>query len=75
MTALSVNGLLQANDVELGVPGFSYSDLFDAVRLRELAEIFLRRVDPRSAPFWAQPCGNISIRTAPATKKGPNPSY
>ncbi|HTH38543.1 MAG TPA: FAD-dependent oxidoreductase, partial [Pyrinomonadaceae bacterium] len=40
MTALSVNGLLQANDVELGVPGFSYSDLFDAVRLRELAEIF-----------------------------------
>jgi NADPH-dependent glutamate synthase beta subunit-like oxidoreductase/NAD(P)H-flavin reductase len=40
MTALSVNGLLQANELELGVPGFCYSDLFDAVRLRELAEIF-----------------------------------
>src|SRR5262245_54761139 len=40
MTALSVNGPLNTNDFELGVPGFCYSDLFDAVRLKELADVF-----------------------------------
>ena len=40
MTALSVNGPLKPNDFELGVPGFCYSDLFDAIRLKELAEAF-----------------------------------
>ena len=37
MTAFSENS---SNDFDLGIPGFRYSDLFDAVRLKELAEKF-----------------------------------
>ena len=41
MTAFSANGNSNsAYDFDLGVPGFRYSDLFDAVKLRELAEKF-----------------------------------
>ena len=40
MTALSANGQPQAYDLELGIPGYFYSDLYDAVRLKQLAEIF-----------------------------------
>src|SRR5687767_11535012 len=32
------------NDFYLGIPGFRYSDLFDARRLAELAEAFYREV-------------------------------
>src|SRR5688572_13522060 len=32
--------LLTGNDFDLGIPGFRYSDLFDATKLAELAEAF-----------------------------------
>jgi len=35
------------HDFELGIEGFSYSDLFDAVRLRELAERFYAEVEAK----------------------------
>lgn len=34
-------------DLELGINGFSFSDLFDAVRLKELAERFYAEVDEK----------------------------
>lgn len=41
MAALSQNGHDDGSfDLELGIDGFKYSDLFDAVRLKELAERF-----------------------------------
>ena len=40
MTALSANGQHHPYDLELGVPGYFYSDLYDAVRLKELADVF-----------------------------------
>src|SRR5688500_8225710 len=41
MTAFSESSTAQTDpDFELGLPGFRYSDLFDAFKLRELAENF-----------------------------------
>ena len=41
MTAFSESSTAQTDpDFELGIPGFRYSDLFDAFKLRELAENF-----------------------------------
>ena len=39
------NTLTQNHDFELGIPGFHYSDLYDAVRLRELAEKFYSEIE------------------------------
>ncbi|MGI8813237.1 MAG: FAD-dependent oxidoreductase [Pyrinomonadaceae bacterium] len=36
---------LENHNFELGIPGFYYSDLFDAVKLAELAEVFYREVE------------------------------
>jgi NADPH-dependent glutamate synthase beta subunit-like oxidoreductase/NAD(P)H-flavin reductase len=48
MNAISETGeYLENYDLELGIPGFSYSDLFDAVKLRELAEKFYAEVAER----------------------------
>src|SRR5687767_12453613 len=44
MTALSANGPGTGLDFELGIPGFNYSDLYDAIRLRELADVFYDEV-------------------------------
>jgi NADPH-dependent glutamate synthase beta subunit-like oxidoreductase/NAD(P)H-flavin reductase len=44
MAAHSANGPGTSFDFELGIPGFNYSDLFDAVRLRELADVFYAEV-------------------------------
>lgn len=38
------NTSAQSHDFELGIPGFRYSDLYDAERLRELAEKFYDEV-------------------------------
>jgi NADPH-dependent glutamate synthase beta subunit-like oxidoreductase/NAD(P)H-flavin reductase len=38
------NTSAQSHDFELGIPGFRYSDLYDAERLRELAEKFYAEV-------------------------------
>ena len=43
------NSLTQTDDFALGVPGFRYSDLFDAVKLRELAEKFYDEVKEKDA--------------------------
>ena len=42
MTDFSAN---TAHDMELGIDGFRYSDLFDAVRLKQLAEAFYLEVE------------------------------
>ena len=34
-------------DIELGIPGFRFSDLFDAIKLKELAEIFYSEITER----------------------------
>ena len=39
------NTLTQNYDFELGIPGFRYSDLYDAVKLRELAEKFYSEIE------------------------------
>src|SRR5215217_134100 len=44
MTALSANVPGTGLDFELGIPGFNYSDLYDAIRLRELADVFYDEV-------------------------------
>ena len=44
MAAHSANGPGTGFDFELGIPGFNYSDLFDAVRLKELADVFYAEV-------------------------------
>ncbi len=45
MTVAITNGRsAQSVDLELGIPGFNYSDLYDAVKLKELAEIFYSEV-------------------------------
>jgi NADPH-dependent glutamate synthase beta subunit-like oxidoreductase/NAD(P)H-flavin reductase len=44
MTALSANGPGTGLYFELGIPGFNYSDLYDAIRLRELADVFYHEV-------------------------------
>ncbi|MEQ1757932.1 MAG: FAD-dependent oxidoreductase [Vicinamibacterales bacterium] len=40
--------------VPLGIPGFSYADLHDSARLRELYDLFCRGVESRDAGFWAE---------------------
>src|SRR5436190_15336914 len=50
MTAISVNGPGSGFDFELGIPGFNYSDLFDAARLKELADVFYAEVQ-NAAPI------------------------
>ncbi len=44
MASHSADGPGPGFDFELGIPGFNYSDLFDAVRLKELAEVFYAEV-------------------------------
>ena len=43
MTEFSENG--EQNDFELGIDSFRFSDLFDAVKLKELAERFYAEVE------------------------------
>ncbi|NNE98862.1 MAG: FAD-dependent oxidoreductase [Pyrinomonadaceae bacterium] len=38
---------LSNHDFELGIPGFKYSDLFDAYKLKELAETFYSEVEKK----------------------------
>jgi NADPH-dependent glutamate synthase beta subunit-like oxidoreductase/NAD(P)H-flavin reductase len=40
MTSISGKAQPSSFDFELGIPGFRFSDLFDAIKLKELAEIF-----------------------------------
>ena len=48
MSANSENDTAVAgHDIELGIPGFRFSDLFDAVKLSELAEAFYLDLDTR----------------------------
>src|SRR5690349_1487101 len=48
MAAISANGhSAPAHDFDLGVVGFRYSDLFDAVKLKELAEKFYQELSER----------------------------
>jgi NADPH-dependent glutamate synthase beta subunit-like oxidoreductase/NAD(P)H-flavin reductase len=44
MNAFHEKGHTQSYDMELGIPGYFYSDLYDAVKLRELAEKFYAEV-------------------------------
>ncbi|HEY0461244.1 MAG TPA: FAD-dependent oxidoreductase [Pyrinomonadaceae bacterium] len=50
MTGISEKGAATVNqDFDLGVAGFKFSDLFDAVRLRELAEKFYEELKEENA--------------------------
>src|SRR5580765_5532413 len=43
------------SDLQLGIPGFQYADLYDPDRLRDLAELFHREVeaaDPGLMAAW-----------------------
>src|SRR5688572_19713211 len=44
MTVLPENGPFGGNDLELGIGGFTFSDLFDAIRLKDLADAFYAEV-------------------------------
>ncbi len=46
------NTLTENHDFELGIPGFHYSDLYDAVRLRELAEKFYAEIEEEDALLY-----------------------
>jgi len=46
-------GSATAPDFELGIPGFRFSDLFDAVKLAELAETFYKHLE-RQEPVTGQ---------------------
>ncbi|MFZ1700363.1 MAG: FAD-dependent oxidoreductase [Pyrinomonadaceae bacterium] len=45
-----MNAISESKDLELGIEGFHFSDLFDAVRLRDLAELFYADVE-KSEPL------------------------
>ncbi len=46
MTLNSENvDLNSQHDIDLGIPGFRFSDLFDAIKLKELAEKFYAEVE------------------------------
>ncbi len=50
MAAISANGhSTAAHDFDLGIVGFRYSDLFDAVKLKQLAEKFYEDVEGKDA--------------------------
>src|SRR5437868_4929519 len=46
MTVFSEDVLGQ-NELELGIEGFRFSDLFDAIKLKELAERFYTEIGPQ----------------------------
>src|SRR5580765_7629386 len=48
MTVFSENGNIP-RDIELGIHGFNFSDLFDAVKLKELAERFYAEIEGQNA--------------------------
>ena len=52
----------------LGIEGFTYADLHEAARLRDLSEVFCRDVESRDPEFWAQ---WDSYRTAPDAPRSP----
>ena len=45
MNSISENAPAAGYDIKLGIDGFTYSDLYDAARLRELAETFYKEVE------------------------------
>lgn len=63
MTVISENGAATANqDFDLGVVGFKFSDLFDAVRLGELAEKFYDDLKDENALLHAALTKYIAAR-------------
>ena len=43
------NTLTQNHDFEIGIPSFHYSDLYDALKLQELAEKFYSEIEEKDA--------------------------
>ncbi|MEP6786814.1 MAG: FAD-dependent oxidoreductase, partial [Acidobacteriota bacterium] len=63
MTVLSENGNnIDQNNVELGIDGFIFSDLFDAVRLKELAETFYAEIEPHDPVLHSALTKYIALR-------------
>jgi NADPH-dependent glutamate synthase beta subunit-like oxidoreductase/NAD(P)H-flavin reductase len=58
---LSKNGTA-GHDIELGIAGFRYSDLFDAVKLAELADAFYSEVDAKQPDLGKALRSYISTR-------------
>src|SRR5690606_35784830 len=47
MSGISENALAPEHDIELGIAGFRYADLYNAAKLKELAEIFYAEVEEK----------------------------
>lgn len=63
MAATSVNGSLATSfDFDLGIAGFRYSDLFDAVRLKDLAEKFYSELETKEPLLHASLTKYIAAR-------------
>jgi NADPH-dependent glutamate synthase beta subunit-like oxidoreductase/NAD(P)H-flavin reductase len=45
---------LESRGLALGIPGFSYPDLYSPARLRDLAEVFYREVEREDPGLWSQ---------------------
>jgi hypothetical protein len=45
MMGISEQGVSEQHDIELGIEGYRFSDLFDAVKLKELADRFYADVE------------------------------
>lgn len=58
-----------APDFELGIPGFRFSDLFDAVKLAELAETFYQHLE-RQEPVTGQALKNMWTLGVRGSKNG-----
>ena len=56
------NGRESAADFELGISGFNYSDLFDALKLKELAERFYAEIRETDADLGDALAGYIDAR-------------
>ena len=63
MSTNSGNSEKTSTDFELGVAGFRYSDLFDAVKLAELSQRFYSEVSERE-PALGEALKNISLPAA-----------
>ncbi len=66
MTVLTENC---GNDFDLGIEGFRFSDLFDAVRLKELAERFYAEIEPHDAVLHSALTKYIATRGAGYERK------
>ena len=62
MTVNSENGGGKATDLALGIDGFYFSDLFDATRLKDLAETFYSEIEAHDSVLYSALTKYIAAR-------------